>query len=225
MNRRNRAGTYFFVMALALFVIIGGSLSAHALPTGALIVGEIERMGVNNPADPWSAGWIVVGKDNVIIPRNLLIELPANRLTIQQLFVPTPGNPVSGPPAACLANGESGLAKADRCNARVLGAYRDHLRQPDGQRARHRGGRPPRESQRKRYRSRHLHQLHRRLLPGERHPQSRRGGRQYGNDGPFQRPRPPQQPGAGAAHDPAGVRLPAWLPQLQRRPPVHKRPR
>ncbi|HZW35994.1 MAG TPA: hypothetical protein VFF01_03580, partial [Candidatus Deferrimicrobiaceae bacterium] len=80
-------------------------------------------MGVDNPADVWSSGWMVVGKDNVIIPRNLLIELPANRLTLQQLFVPTPGNPTSGPPAACLANGESGLAKVDRCNARVLGAY------------------------------------------------------------------------------------------------------
>jgi len=122
MKRRCLTFAYFPVVAIALSVMIGSTISAHALPTGALVVGEIERMGVNDPADPWSAGWIVVGKDNVIIPRNLLIELPANRLTLQQLFVPTVGNPVSGPPAACFANGESGLAKVDRCNARVLGA-------------------------------------------------------------------------------------------------------
>jgi hypothetical protein len=122
MKRKNRTFKYFPVVAFALSLMIGSTLAAHALPTGALIVGEIERMGVNNPADPWSAGWMTVGKDNVIIPANLLIELPANRLTLQQLFIPTPGNPVSGPPAACFANGESGLAKADKCNTRVLGA-------------------------------------------------------------------------------------------------------
>ena len=44
----------------------------------------------------------------MVIPRNLLIDLPANRLTLQQLFAQAP--------PACLANGETGLAKADRCN-------------------------------------------------------------------------------------------------------------
>ena len=49
----------------------------------------------------------------MVIPRNLLIDLPANRLTLQQLFAQAP--------PSCLANGETGLAKADRCNTRVRG--------------------------------------------------------------------------------------------------------
>ena len=79
----------------------------------APIVGEIERISLDNPADVWSGGRIVVRGDNVVIPRNLLIDLPANRLTLQQLFAQAP--------PSCLANGETGLAKADRCNTRVRG--------------------------------------------------------------------------------------------------------
>ena len=63
---------------------------------------------LDNPAEFWSGGRIVLRRDNVVIPRNLLIDLPANRLTLQQLFAQAP--------PACLANGEPGLAKADRCN-------------------------------------------------------------------------------------------------------------
>ena len=79
----------------------------------APIVGEIERISLDNPADVWSGGRIVAGGDNVVIPRNLLIDLPANRLTLQQLFAQAP--------PACLANGETGLAKADRCNIDATG--------------------------------------------------------------------------------------------------------
>lgn len=46
------------------------------------------------------------GQD-VIIPTNMLIDLPANRLTLRQLFEQAP--------AACLALGETGLARADAC--------------------------------------------------------------------------------------------------------------
>ena len=79
----------------------------------APIVGEIERISLDNPADVWSGGRIVAGGDNVVIPRNLLIDLPANRLTLQQLFAQAP--------PSCLANGETGLAKADRCNIDATG--------------------------------------------------------------------------------------------------------
>ena len=79
----------------------------------APIVGEIERISLDDPADVWSGGRIVAGGDNVVIPRNLLIDLPANRLTLQQLFAQAP--------PACLANGETGLAKADRCNIDATG--------------------------------------------------------------------------------------------------------
>ena len=97
--------------------------SAHAAPVNALIVGEIDRITLNNPGDVWSGGVIVIGAENVIIPRNLLIDLPANRLSLQQLFIPTPGNPVSSAPAACITAGETGLAKFDTCNASGTGAF------------------------------------------------------------------------------------------------------
>jgi hypothetical protein len=77
-------------------------------PTQALTTGEIERLTLNNPADVWSGGTMVVGGQNVILPRNLLIDLPANRLTLQQVFAQAP--------ASCVARGESGLGKVDLCN-------------------------------------------------------------------------------------------------------------
>ncbi|HMC53363.1 MAG TPA: hypothetical protein VKI64_11430, partial [Acidimicrobiales bacterium] len=81
---------------------------AHALGTLANIVGEVERLSVDNPNDVWSGGTIVVGGQNITIPRNLLIDYPANRLTLQQTF--------NQAPLECVARGESGLAKADGCN-------------------------------------------------------------------------------------------------------------
>ncbi|MDO8988881.1 MAG: Ig-like domain-containing protein [Sideroxyarcus sp.] len=79
------------------------------------ISGEIERISLSSPNDPWSAGEMVVGGQTVIIPRNLLVDLPANRLTLQQIFAQAP--------AACLAAGESGLAKADTCNSSGAGGF------------------------------------------------------------------------------------------------------
>ena len=71
------------------------------------IVGEIQYITIANTSDHWSRGTIVVGGQNIIIPRNLLIDLPANRLTLQQLFTEAP--------LECAVNGETGLAKADTC--------------------------------------------------------------------------------------------------------------
>ena len=105
---------------LALAAIASTLLLRVAPAQGAVmapIVGEIERISLDNPADVWSGGRIVVGGDNVVIPRNLLIDLPANRLTLQQLFAQAP--------PACLANGETGLAKADRCNIDATGGLGD----------------------------------------------------------------------------------------------------
>jgi len=79
------------------------------------ILGEIERISIDNAADHWSGGTIVVGGQVVILPRNLLLDLPANRLTLKQLF--------DQAPAACVANGESGLAKADLCNQSGAGGF------------------------------------------------------------------------------------------------------
>src|SRR2546425_3605556 len=103
---------------LAVLAIVLGSsaraVPAEAAPVTGAIIGEIERLTLNNPNDVWSGGVIVVGGQNVIIPRNLLMDYPANRLTLQQTFA-------SAPPD-CVTRGESGLAKADKCNTSGVGA-------------------------------------------------------------------------------------------------------
>ena len=56
---------------------------------------------------------MVVAGQNVIIPRNMVIDLPANRLTLQELF--------TNRPSACPPE-QTGLAKADSCNSSFTGA-------------------------------------------------------------------------------------------------------
>jgi len=87
--------------------------AAAPRPTNADSIGEIERLFLNDPNDLWSGGSMVVGGQFVILPRNLLIDLPANRMTLQQLFMRAP--------EACRQRGESGLAKVDVCNATGTG--------------------------------------------------------------------------------------------------------
>jgi fibronectin type 3 domain-containing protein len=99
---------------LLLFVLCFQASPIQAQTASAApIVGEIERLTLNNPNDVWSGGIIVVGGQNIIIPRNLLLDLPANRLTLQQTFAQAP--------SACLTRAESGLAKADICNTGKVG--------------------------------------------------------------------------------------------------------
>jgi len=102
-------------ITFALLLILGWVPKAQAAPTAVPILGEIERISIDNPADHYSGGTIVVGGQIVILPRNLLLDLPANRLTLKQLFEQAP--------AACVANGESGLAKADACNQTGAGGF------------------------------------------------------------------------------------------------------
>lgn len=89
-------------------------LLAHADPiqsqveaqtSGTLVVGSIDQMEVDDPADPWSSGMMVVAGQVVIVPRNTIIDLPANRLTLQQMFDQAP------PDAKAI--GKSGLATLD----------------------------------------------------------------------------------------------------------------
>jgi hypothetical protein len=99
----------------ALLTIAGLVSPAQAAPVNVPVTGEIERISINDPADHWSGGTIQVGGQIVILPRNLLLDLPANRLTLKQLYEQAP--------AACVANGETGLAKGDRCNASGAGGF------------------------------------------------------------------------------------------------------
>jgi len=93
----------------------------------APIGGEVERIIVDNPTDIWSGGTMVVSGRNIIIPRNMVLELPANRLTLQQMF--------TNSPSACQSidvnldgiPDQTGLAKGDSCNGSGTGALVDIL--------------------------------------------------------------------------------------------------
>lgn len=88
---------------------------ARAAPVRAgPIVGEIQSVKLDAPGDVWSGGSMVVSGKTVILPRNLLLDLPANRLTLQQLHAQAP--------AACRLVGQTGLARTDACNPRGAGA-------------------------------------------------------------------------------------------------------
>lgn len=105
-----RSASIAVLMALCAFL---ASTAQAQTATSAPITGEIERLTLTNPNDVWSGGTIVVGGQNIIIPRNLLIDFPANRLTLQQTFAQAPQE--------CLSRAESGLAKADICNTSKVG--------------------------------------------------------------------------------------------------------
>jgi hypothetical protein len=110
---RLRAGIIGVLLGIALVPI--GTTAASAAPTVAMISGEIEQLTLNNPADVWSGGWVRVGGQYVVLPRNLLMDLPANRLSLQQLF--------AAAPKACVDRRESGLAKSDVCNTAGTGGF------------------------------------------------------------------------------------------------------
>ncbi len=78
------------------------------------MLGNIDSLTLDDPSDPWSGGIITVAGQSAVVPKNLLIDLPANRLSLQQLFADAP--------AACVATGESGLASADICTGGALGS-------------------------------------------------------------------------------------------------------
>jgi len=113
-HRRRLAG--LLVSALAAVAVVPLTTgTAWAAPTSSLITGEIEQLTLNTPTDVWSGGWIRVGGQAVVLPRNLLLDLPANRLSLQQLF--------ASAPQACRDRGESGLAKSDACNVSGVGGF------------------------------------------------------------------------------------------------------
>jgi PKD repeat protein len=93
--------------AASLVALLGSALlsSAQSPATGAFLTGRIDLLSVDHPNDTWSSGTMVVAGQLVILPRNLIIQLPANWLTVQQLFD-------EAPPSA-LAKGVTGLAKLD----------------------------------------------------------------------------------------------------------------
>ncbi len=112
--RKSRLSQKAAGLALALVGLgglLGGPGEARAqVATVSILNGPIDRLSVDNIADHWSGGIIEVNGQKVIIPRNLLMDLPANRLTLQEFMLQAPG--------LCPALGQSGLARADSptCN-------------------------------------------------------------------------------------------------------------
>ena len=93
--------------SLVLLALAGLALDASAQgpATGALVTGRVELLNIDDRGDTWSSGTMVVGGQLVILPRNLILQLPANWLTLDQLFD-------QAPPAAQAKN-VSGLAVLD----------------------------------------------------------------------------------------------------------------
>ncbi|MCW2494076.1 MAG: tandem-95 repeat protein, partial [Frankiales bacterium] len=112
--RRLLAGSLATLLG-AVVLLPFTSSTAWATPTVSLISGEIEQLTLNTPGDVWSGGWIRVGAQAVVLPRNLLMDLPANRLSLEQLF--------AAAPSSCADRGESGLAKSDLCNITGTGGF------------------------------------------------------------------------------------------------------
>jgi Bacterial Ig domain len=109
-----RKQTFASTLIVSMALLVGmWSSQAHAVPVTAPVVGEIEKITVNDINDHWSGGVIVAGGQNIIVPKNLLIDLPANRVTLQQLFTEAS--------ASCQTQTETGLAKGDKCNASGTG--------------------------------------------------------------------------------------------------------
>ncbi|MBI5507908.1 MAG: Ig-like domain-containing protein [Deltaproteobacteria bacterium] len=101
------------VLGASTAVLVAASPARAAVM--APISGEIQLITVDNLADHWSGGKIVVGGQVVILPRNLLLDLPANRLTLTELFTQAP--------VSCQLAGLTGLAKGDVCNTTGAGGF------------------------------------------------------------------------------------------------------
>src|SRR5437660_3843727 len=87
-----RWGLAVFVAALVVLIVFGwGAAPAQAQKTPGVkqvtVIGTITAITTDAPLSPtdiFEGGTITVGTQQVIIPRNLLLELPANRLTLWQ---------------------------------------------------------------------------------------------------------------------------------------------
>ena len=115
-----RSRHHLLALCAVLALAAGMPRPAQAQPgaqgqTRNTLLGEIENIHINNPADPWSGGWVRVGGQDFILPRNLLLDLPANRLSLRDLFAEAPPE--------CVALGQSGLARADSCLGGRSGGY------------------------------------------------------------------------------------------------------
>ena len=94
----------------ALALAAGIALAQTPNPSFNLI-GHIERFALTAPGDPLSAATMTVRGIPVILPRNLLVTMPGQYMTAQDLF--------RGPQGGSTVQNASGLALADASPPRV----------------------------------------------------------------------------------------------------------
>jgi hypothetical protein len=92
---------------------------------GALILGEIESIAVDDMNDVSSSGRIVVQGKEIAIPRGLSIGLPNGRLTLRDLVQDAPDECKSQQPP------QSGLAVSDTCRNGGTAALARIVANPD----------------------------------------------------------------------------------------------
>src|SRR4051794_38732622 len=74
--RNIRLASSAMLLVLFAFLLVPAGTAQAQTASAAPITGEIERLTLNSQKDPWSGGIVVVGGQNIIIPRNLLMDLP-----------------------------------------------------------------------------------------------------------------------------------------------------
>lgn len=93
----------YILFHLLLFgALLVSSSNAYAKITGAAYIGSIANVTIAEPADQWSLATIYLTGEQggIIIPSNLVVDLPANRMTMQQFCSQEP----SGNPSDCGVN-------------------------------------------------------------------------------------------------------------------------
>jgi len=78
---------------LAAFLPAATAWSQTSGGTGFEIIGRIQSLTLNNPADVLSGGTVVVNNISIVIPRNTIITMPGTFLSLGELFN---GAPQSG---------------------------------------------------------------------------------------------------------------------------------
>src|SRR5581483_9887001 len=57
---------------------------------GVVLAGRIRRLVRDEPGVINTGGTMVIGGSSIVIPRNLIMDLPATRLTLEELFEQAP---------------------------------------------------------------------------------------------------------------------------------------
>ena len=101
--RRRAAAIGIVALAAGLRV----SAASAQTPSDVTVSGTLTAISVDNLDDRISAGRVVVGKERVVVPSTVIVQMPGNQLTLQELFTLAP--------ARCRETRESGLVPADAC--------------------------------------------------------------------------------------------------------------